>query len=88
MMWEWLKNRFRGDSVNGSAVCPWDGYSVISQRTYHAVKPYECVVCGAVISRGDEYARTAYVADKKVTEAISCRPCGEEKKPVKVGVLL
>jgi uncharacterized Zn finger protein len=43
-------------------------------------------MCGAVISRGDEYARTAYVADKKVTEVISCRVCGEEKKPVKVGV--
>jgi len=89
MWWyDWLKNRVQGGDSSDSITYPWEGQSVISQRTHRAAKPYECVVCGAVISKGDNYARTTYVADRKLSEAIACRLCGEDRNfaHVKVGV--
>ena len=78
-LYEWLKNRVQGGSSNGSVTYPWAGRSVISQRTHRAAKVYECVLCGAVISKGDNYARTTYVADGKLSEAIACRICEEDR---------
>jgi hypothetical protein len=88
-MLKWLRNRFQGPSAQDSILCPWDGHSIVAQRTHRAAKTYECVICGAVITKGDEYARTTYVVEKKLTEAISCRLCGAERTPenVEAGVV-
>ena len=88
-MLKWLRNRFQGDSANGEVVSPWNGHSIVAQRTHRAAKTYECVICGAVITKGDEYARITYVVEKKLTEAISCRLCDAERTPedVEAGVV-
>ena len=85
---DWFKSRVPSGDSNGSVTYPWAGRNVISQRTHRAAKPYECVVCGAVISKGDNYARTAYVVDGKLSEAIACRVCEEDRDAaqVKAGV--
>ena len=83
-MLKWLRNRFQGDSANGEVVSPWDGHSIVAWRTHRAAKTYECVICGAVITKGDEYARTTYVVERKLTEAVSCRSCGAARNPEEV----
>jgi hypothetical protein len=89
MWWlSWFKNRIQGGSSNSIITYPWEGRSIISQRTHRAAKPYECVVCGAVISKGQQYARTTYVMDRKLIEATACRLCEEDRDSahVKAGV--
>ena len=84
---DWVKSRVQGGDSNGAVFTgtyPWAGQNVISRRNHRATKTYECIICGAVISKGDNYARTTYVADGKLSEAMACRICEEDRDSAQV----